>query len=60
MASSVRTPKPLELREYQKELAQHALAGQNTIICAPTGSGKTRVALHIVSRHIQIRQQHGQ
>ncbi|XP_005102833.1 uncharacterized protein LOC101853474 [Aplysia californica] len=43
----------LQLREYQKELAANALDGRNTIICAPTGCGKTRVATHIVSSHLE-------
>lgn len=43
---------PLQLRCYQKELAQHAVNGENAIICAPTGSGKTIVAIEIMDRHI--------
>ncbi|XP_062905070.1 probable ATP-dependent RNA helicase DDX58 isoform X2 [Mobula hypostoma] len=44
--------KHLELRAYQVELAESAVAGDNTIICAPTGSGKTIVALHIAESHL--------
>ena len=45
--------KDLLLREYQRELAKDALDGKNTIICAPTGSGKTRVATHIICEHLK-------
>ena len=37
----------LQLRDYQLELAEDALKGRNSLIVAPTGSGKTIVAVHI-------------
>jgi len=40
-------PKDLHLRSYQQELAEKAMNGKNCLIVAPTGSGKTHVALAI-------------
>lgn len=47
--------KPIAERLYpfQHELAEKALAGKNTIICAPTSSGKTWVATHIIDCHLR-------
>ncbi|XP_048249285.1 antiviral innate immune response receptor RIG-I-like [Haliotis rufescens] len=50
---SMTPPTPLVLRPYQEELAQPSLRGSNTIICAPTGSGKTFVAAKIMQEHLQ-------
>ncbi|XP_063115237.1 interferon-induced helicase C domain-containing protein 1 isoform X1 [Cavia porcellus] len=47
------SPEPeLKLRSYQMEVAQPALEGKNIIICLPTGSGKTRVAVYIAKDHL--------
>uniref|UniRef100_A0A8C3VQ52 Interferon-induced helicase C domain-containing protein 1 n=1 Tax=Catagonus wagneri TaxID=51154 RepID=A0A8C3VQ52_9CETA len=47
------SPEPeLRLRPYQLEVAQPALEGKNIIICLPTGSGKTRVAVYIAKDHL--------
>ncbi|XP_077867713.1 antiviral innate immune response receptor RIG-I-like [Saccoglossus kowalevskii] len=43
----------VKLRKYQHELVQPALEGRNTIICAPTGCGKTITALYIMKRHLE-------
>ncbi|XP_032493946.1 interferon-induced helicase C domain-containing protein 1 [Phocoena sinus] len=47
------SPEPeMHLRPYQLEVAQPALEGKNIIICLPTGSGKTRVAVYIAKDHL--------
>lgn len=42
----------LTMRNYQLELAEIALSGRNTIICAETGTGKTYVALYLTQQHL--------
>ena len=48
-----------ELHEYQWELALPGLSGQNYIVCAQTGTGKTRVAGLVISEHLQRHKNHG-
>ncbi|NXG66239.1 DDX58 helicase, partial [Hemiprocne comata] len=48
-----RAYEPKVARSYQTELAQPAIDGKNTLICAPTGSGKTFVALLICEHHFR-------
>ncbi|XP_002708086.1 antiviral innate immune response receptor RIG-I isoform X1 [Oryctolagus cuniculus] len=43
----------LKPRNYQLELALPAMKGKNTIICAPTGCGKTFVSLLICEHHLK-------
>ncbi|XP_077993635.1 ATP-dependent RNA helicase DHX58-like [Glandiceps talaboti] len=47
------TYKELTPRGYQEELAEPAQRGQNCIICAPTGTGKTYVAIMIAKHHME-------
>ena len=44
------------IRQYQMELAEPGINGENYIFCAPTGTGKTLVATFIISHHLQKRQ----
>ncbi|XP_060793792.1 probable ATP-dependent RNA helicase DDX58 isoform X2 [Neoarius graeffei] len=53
MASVCERHTEKKLREYQKELATTAYNGLNTIICAPTGCGKTIVAVAICEDHLK-------
>uniref|UniRef100_A0A3Q2Z4S8 RNA helicase n=1 Tax=Hippocampus comes TaxID=109280 RepID=A0A3Q2Z4S8_HIPCM len=47
------------LRDYQMDVAKPALEGKNIIICLPTGSGKTRVAVYITREHLDHRRAEG-
>lgn len=52
-ASSNNLHSPLKPRNYQLELALPAKKGKNTVICAPTGCGKTFVSLLICEHHLK-------
>lgn len=41
------------------DVARPALEGKNIIICLPTGSGKTRVAVYITKKHLEGRRAEG-
>uniref|UniRef100_A0A668AZ64 RNA helicase n=1 Tax=Myripristis murdjan TaxID=586833 RepID=A0A668AZ64_9TELE len=47
------------LRDYQMDAARPALEGKNIIVCLPTGSGKTRVAVYITREHLDSRRREG-
>lgn len=52
VSSLERPPSLVELRSYQQELAEIALKGENTIICAGKNAGKTYVAFHVMESHL--------
>lgn len=41
------------LYDYQQEVVERALQGENIIICLPTGAGKTRAAVYVAKRHLE-------
>ena len=44
------------VRDYQWELATPGINGENYIVVAPTGSGKTLVAALVISKHLEKNQ----
>ena len=46
----------IELRGYQKELADPGLNGSNYILVAPTGTGKTLIAGYIIVHHLKMKE----
>ncbi|OCT59844.1 probable ATP-dependent RNA helicase DHX58 [Xenopus laevis] len=46
----------MELHDYQWEVIAPALQGKNIIIWLPTGAGKTRAALYVAMRHLEMKQ----
>ncbi|NP_001085915.1 DEXH-box helicase 58 L homeolog [Xenopus laevis] len=45
----------MELHDYQWEVIGPALEGKNIIIWLPTGAGKTRAALYVAMRHLEMK-----
>ena len=46
-------PEGKQLRAYQEELAAPGKDGQNYIVCAPTGTGKTLIVSMVISDHLK-------
>ncbi|KAG8446668.1 hypothetical protein GDO86_014209 [Hymenochirus boettgeri] len=46
----------MKLHAYQWEVITPALEGKNIIIWLPTGAGKTRAAVYVAMRHLEMKQ----
>ena len=46
-------PEVKQIRAYQEELAAPGKDGQNYIVCAPTGTGKTLIVSRVISDHLK-------
>ena len=49
----------IKLRDYQYELAYPGLQGDNYILVAPTGTGKTLIAGYVIMQHLNKRLEEG-
>ena len=49
----LKLPEGHEIRDYQQELAEPGIRGENYIFVAPTGSGKTLVTAIIITEHLK-------
>ncbi len=47
----LKLPEGHEIRDYQQELAEPVIRGENYLFVAPTGSGKTLVTAIIIAEH---------
>ena len=47
------TSSEVTLYNYQNELAEKGKTGVNSIICSPTGSGKTITAASVIKHHLE-------
>ncbi|XP_053554957.1 ATP-dependent RNA helicase DHX58 [Bombina bombina] len=45
----------MDLYDYQWEVIEPALEGKNIIIWLPTGTGKTRAAVYVAMRHLEMK-----